>query len=319
MSERTAVEPVVSVTIVLHNSAAHLPACLGSIAAALDSGLAELIAVDNASPDDSAAVVKRLVPDARLLTAPRNLGFAGGCELARPFARGRCWLLLNPDAELEPDALRQLVETLDARPDVAAVSPWLRDGDRGAPAYPGRRFPSITLTLLELGRLHRLLPRRRRAALLLGSYVTGPDAHGRDPDWLPGTALLLRRAAVDRVGGLDPAFFLYGEDLEWCWRARAGGWRVAVADAAAAHRLSASSRATFAEQEVQDRIADGILRACRRHRGRRYAAAYAALTALALTLESRDRRRPGEVRAAAGIAARAWRRAGSAERMRPTT
>ena len=291
----------------LHNSADHLEACLRSIADVLASGWAELIAVDNASPDHSAAVVARLAPDGLLLRSHENVGFAAGCELARPHIRGRYWLLLNPDVELAAGTVRALAALLDALPAVAAVSPWLRTPDRATPEYPGHRFPSIALTLLELTRAHRLLPRRLRARTLLGPYVS----HGRgpvpEPDWIPGAAMLLRGASIEHVGGLDRSFFLYGEDLEWCWRARAGGWRIAVADALAIHRESSSSRSTWgSEQLVADRIAAGIARACANHRGRVYALAYAALTALSLTLEARDPRRPGASRRAAATASRAW-------------
>jgi N-acetylglucosaminyl-diphospho-decaprenol L-rhamnosyltransferase len=300
--------PTVTITLVLHRSAGHLPACLRSVEDALGSGFADLIAVDNASPDDSAAIVRDAQPGALVLRPAENVGFAAACELARPHVRGRHWLLLNPDTELAPGSIAALAAALDAAPGVAAVSPWLRDADGAEPSYPGRRFPSAALALLELTRLHRLVPQPRRGRWLQGPYVRHGDPALR-PDWLPGTALMLRRAAVDRVGGLDPSFFLYGEDLDWCWRARHAGWRLAVIDAIAVHREGSSARAALSEQAVQDRIASGLSRATARNGGRGRAIACAGLNALALTVEAHHRGRSAAARAGAGRAARAWRRA----------
>jgi N-acetylglucosaminyl-diphospho-decaprenol L-rhamnosyltransferase len=304
---RPADAPPVTITVVLHRSAAHLEACLASVAEPLAAGEAELIAVDNASPDDSASIVARAQPGARLLRCPTNLGFAAACELARPHVRGRHWLLLNPDVELAPGTVRRLADALDSAPGVAAVSPWLREAGAAASSYPGRRFPAAGRALAELTRLHRLVPQPRRGRWLQGPYVVRGDP-APVPDWLPGTALMLRRATVERVGGLDPSFFLYGEDLDWCWRARRAGWRLAVADVTAVHHPSSSARAAMAEQEVQDRIAAGIARAARRHAGRGRAVAYAAVTTVALGLEARDPRRDPPQRAAARTGARAWAR-----------
>jgi GT2 family glycosyltransferase len=236
-----------------------------------------------------------------------NLGFAGGCNLAwREIGDARYWLLLNPDVVLDDGAVGALVRWMDAHPDVGVASPWLRDG--GEPAYPGRSFPSATIALLEVLRLHRLLPARLRARALRGSYVTSPP--GPVPDWLPGTVLIVRTAAARAVGGLDSAFFLYGEDIEWCWRMRSGGWTVAVCDTGGGtHHASASSRRTWDESAVQQRIAAGTLLACQRIRGRARARAFGTATAIAHAIEARHPRRPADVRLQARVVSRAYKQA----------
>jgi N-acetylglucosaminyl-diphospho-decaprenol L-rhamnosyltransferase len=292
--------PDVCVTIVLYNSRDHLPACLAALREDVDAGRAEIVAVDNASPDDSVVVVEREMADATIIRSAENLGFAGGCNLAWDRVDARYWMLLNPDVVLDPGTLGKLVRWMDAHADVGMASPWLG-------AYPGRAFPSIRLTLLELVRVHRLLPAKTREALLQGPYVrSGADA-APEPDWLPATAVIVRAEVVEAVGLLDEDFFLYGEDLEWCWRIRRAGWRVAVCpEGGGEHHASASSRRTWDEPLVQERIAAGTLRAVASTRGRGYARAYALANALALAVESWHVGRTRESRAQASNVRRAW-------------
>ena len=291
------VVPAVSVTVVLHNSEDGLAACLRGLAPELADGFAELIAVDNASPDDSAAIVRRDVPGARVVAAARNGGFAAGANLAWPHVQGRYWMLLNPDVTLEAGALRALAAWMDARPAIGVASADLRDGDGDGPPRTGRALPSVWRPLLEASRLHLLLPRGLRGRLLRGSYWRGGDQ--LDAGWVPGTAMIVRRVAASSVGPLDERFFLYGEDLEWCWRMRRAGWGIGVCDdVIARHRESRSAARTFAADDLRARMIGGELAAVRLAQGRAHARAYALATAVALRLEGHR------------SAARAWRVAG---------
>ncbi len=301
--------PDVSVTLVLYNSDDHLRACLAALRAELASGRAELLAVDNASPDQSASIALAAVPRSGMITSAVNRGFAGAANLAWPSVRARYWLLLNPDVVLDPGALEELIRWMDEHADVAIASPWLRDADSAEPAYPGRAFPSVSHVLIELLRLHRLLPAGRRGNLLQGSYVRLSTPVTVDPDWVPGAAMMVRRSAVDAVGALDESFFLYGEDLEWCSRMRRAGWRIATCPSAVAtHHASASSRRTWPEDEVEARIAAGVAEACRKRRGSRYARLYALVTVLALSLEGLHPGRTRAQRTRAAAARRGWLR-----------
>jgi N-acetylglucosaminyl-diphospho-decaprenol L-rhamnosyltransferase len=298
----------VCVTIVLYNSRDHLGDCLAALRADVESGVADVVAVDNASPDDSAALLREQLPQAKVIVSPRNLGFAGGVNLAWPHVSARYWLLLNPDVELDPGALRALVEWMDGSGDVGIASPWLREG-RG-PEFPGRAFPSITAALTEMLRLHRLLSARRREALLQGPYVVSAPENAPDPGWLPATAVITRRSAVQQTGLLDERFFLYGEDIEWCWRFHLAGWRVAAAPVGGGtHHASGSSRRTWDELSVQERIAVGTLEAGRRMRGSQWARAFGYLVSLSLWVEAKHPGRSAERRHRARVASRAWRRA----------
>jgi glycosyltransferase involved in cell wall biosynthesis/GT2 family glycosyltransferase len=296
--------PAVSVTLVLYNSRDDLPQALGSIREDVASGLAEALLVDNASPDDSVAVAERELPAAQIVAAEANRGFAAGCNLAWPLVRGRYWMLLNPDVVVPRGGLRTLVEWMDAHPEVGLASPEIVDA-AGQPKSPGRAFPSVWLVLLEMGRLHRLLPPNVRGRLLRGPYWPGGDQTG--VDWVPGTAMIVRREAVRSAGLLSEEFFVYGEDLEWCWRIRRAGWDIGVCSQTAfVHRGESSAARTWDPEETQRRIAHGIYHACRETTGGVRARLFAATTALALGLESAHPLRPGEHRRRARQLAGLW-------------
>jgi GT2 family glycosyltransferase len=296
-----------SVTVVLYNSDDHLRSCLAALGSDLRAGVAELIVVDNASPDDSVRITEEAAPLATLIRSTVNLGFAGACNLAWPAVCGRYWLLLNPDVVLDPGTIEELVRWMDEHPRVAVSSPWFRDGATGELAYPGRAFPSISRALIELLRLHRLLPTRVRGSFLQARYVKSPTTATTAPDWVPGAAMMVRSQAVAEVGLLDESFFLYGEDLEWCWRMRSSGWRIAACPTAVAtHHPSTSSRRTWNEDEVAGRIARGGADACRMVRGRVYVRAYALLMVVALGIEAWHPGNVPETRRRAASASRAW-------------
>ena len=298
------VEPQLSIVIVLHNSADELVDCLRSIEPAIQTGWAELIAVDNASPDRSAEIVRDELPRATLLTLDRNRGFAAGANLALSHAVGRYWLLLNPDIVASPDGLETLVRWMGAHPAIAAASPELC-GDDGRCESPGRTTPSILRTLLELSRLHRLLPASAQGRMLRGPYWPGGDQY--DAGWVPGTAMIVRPEAARQVELLREDLFMYGEDIEWCWRLRRAGWRIGVCSAVRfVHRGGASARRTWGEHEQERRIAAGVDAACRSMYGPAHARALAALTGLALWLDSYGTGRDPAQRVRAREGARIW-------------
>ena len=299
------VGPQLSIAIVLHNSAEALPSCLRSVRPAVEAGWAEVIAVDNASPDDGGAVLQRELPRAQVLRLERNRGFAAGANLAMARARGRYWLLLNPDVRVPADGLEKLVAWMDGHPGHGVASPDLVGAD-GRWQAPGRALPSIGRTLLELTRAHRALPPDLRARVLRGPYWIGGDQ--LDAGWVPGTSMIVRPAAAREVGPLREDLFLYGEDLEWCGRIARGGWRIGVcASTAFVHDTSSSAHLSFGEEETARRIAAGIDGAQRILCGSRRARTLAALTAASHGLDSCAPGRTPEQRRRARRAARAWR------------
>ncbi len=245
------------------------------------------IAVDNASPDGSAGLLKRLLPDIELISSESNLGFAGGCNLAWPEVKTRYWMLLNPDVEAGATGLERLVGWMDRHPDVGLASPRLRGLD-GKEMRVAQAHDSLMRPLVRALRLHRLLPRQLRARWLL----PGEDGPEEVFDgWVPGAALIARSAAVAEVGPLDKSLFMYGEDREWCWRMAKSGWTIGVCqDVELIHGHGISAKSTWGEEERMRREVAGQLGAARRMHGRVWASALALFAGIVLLAESLDPR-----------------------------
>ncbi len=233
--------PQLSVIVVSHNTRELLRRCLASVerSVAGDGVEAEIIVVDNASTDGTLAMVRAEFPAVRLIESGGNRGFAAGNNLGLARARGRALLLLNPDTEVEDGAIGTLLGVLEADPALGVVGPALRYPD-GSPQESRRRAPGPLTPFLESTLVQQYWPRNR---VLDRYYVADrPGDRRQDVDWLTGACLLVRRRAVERAGGLDESFFMYSEELEWCLRLRAAGWRIAYEpEATVVHHEGASS------------------------------------------------------------------------------
>jgi len=215
----------VSVIIVNWNAGPALEPCLGSIG----PGDAEVIVVDNASTDGSAAAARARFPTVRVVETGENLGFAAGANRGAEAARGEVLVFLNPDARLLDGALAALVEALLVAPGAGIAGGALVD-ERGRWQPAWARFAPIPHLLLDttLGRLGSRIRRRPYAV-----------------DWVYGTFMAVRRDLFRQLGGFDARYFLYGEDLDLCYRAGRLGLRtlhVPAARAMHAHNLSAALR-----------------------------------------------------------------------------
>ncbi|MDQ3810701.1 MAG: glycosyltransferase family 2 protein [Chloroflexota bacterium] len=219
-----------SIVILNYNTRAHLRACLGAIrgegSTTLSGGAveAEVLVVDNASHDGSAEMIAADFPWVRLIRSPRNLGFAGGNNLALVHCRGDAVLLLNPDALLPPGSVARLLARLAAHPEAGIVGPKLLRPDGSMHLACRRSFPTPAVAFYRLSGLSRLFPRSRRFGRYNLTYID-PD-QAIEVDAVCGACLLIRRVVMRRIGLLDERFFMYGEDLDWCMRARQAGWTV---------------------------------------------------------------------------------------------
>ncbi len=239
-----------SIVIVSWNVRDLLRQCLASLLTASDQQPAtdiELIVVDNASTDGSAAMVRDEFPAVRLIASDTNLGYPGGNNAGLRVAQGRYVMILNPDTEVRPGALAALVAYADANPDVGVVGPQLLNPD-GSVQSSRRRFPTFATALFESTWLQPIAPRR----LLERYYVLDqPDDATLDVDWVDGAALMARREAVEQVGLLDEGFFMYSEELDWCRRFRQAGWRVVyLPEAKVVHHRGKSSDQVVAARHI---------------------------------------------------------------------
>jgi GT2 family glycosyltransferase len=219
----------VDVVIVSFNSAEELPGCVAPLAEAEE---VDIFVVDNASQDASREVAREL--PVTLVPLAGNRGFAHGCNVGWRAGSSPFVLFLNPDATLDAASLERLVATARSSEAVGIAAPRIVEPD-GTLDFSQRRFPRLRTTYAQALFLHRLFPR----ADWSDEVIRDRDAYDRpgSPDWASGACLLVPRAVLQRLEGLDDCFFLYCEDLDLCRRVRGLGLDVRyVPDAVAVHQ-----------------------------------------------------------------------------------
>ncbi len=219
----------ISIAIVNWNVRHLLQRCLRSIFEHSGGLRLEIIVVDNASSDGSVNMVRQDFPQVHLIANQDNVGFPRGNNQAIAASRGRYVLLLNPDTEIVGEALDTMVAYLDAHPQVGALGPQLLNPD-GSVQSSRRRFPTMATAFLESTILQLWFPRNR----VLSRYylLDRADDETQEVDWVMGACLLARRQAIEQVGLLDEDYFMYSEELDWCYRFKKQGWQVVYLPAA---------------------------------------------------------------------------------------
>lgn len=212
-----------SVTICSWNTVALLEECLRSLAAVREEASFEVIVVDNGSTDGSAQAVRERHSWVRLLAQDKNLGFTGGHNLAIRERKGRHAFLLNSDATVHPGALKTLLEFSCQNPDIGIIGPRILNPD-GSLQMSCRKFPIPAAALFRNTFLGKLFPNSR----YVREYLMKDWNHDavRDVDWVSGAAMFVSSEAIEKVGLMDEAFFMYCEDVDWCFRAHKAGFRV---------------------------------------------------------------------------------------------
>jgi len=212
-----------SVAIVNWNTRQMLLDALDSIYSAPPSFPFEVIVVDNASADGSAAAVAEQFPQVVLIANTDNTGYAEGNNQAIKTAKSAYILLLNPDVLLPAGGLEKAVEFMEAHSDTGALGVRQVHPD-GKLQRSVRGFPTPVTVLWELLALSRFFPNSR----LFGAYrMTWFDyAHVAEVDQPMGTFLLMRRTVVEQVGMLDEAFPIFFNEVDWCLRCKRAGWKI---------------------------------------------------------------------------------------------
>jgi N-acetylglucosaminyl-diphospho-decaprenol L-rhamnosyltransferase len=211
-----------AIIIVSYNDAHWLRPCLNTIFARLGDLSADVVVVDNASTDDTAALVCAEYPRARVVASP-NLGFAHGNNRALMTCDARYVLFVNPDTEILDGTFEELIAAMDQRPTVGLVG-CRQVTSEGHVDTTIRRFPNALRALGEAVSAERL-PWHPR---WLGERELDPAAYDRELscDWTSGSFMFARREAVQSAGYLDERFFMYSEETDFCRRIKTAGWEI---------------------------------------------------------------------------------------------
>ena len=245
--------PQLGIVIVSYNVRELLRQCLASVRASLErSGLAaDVIVVDNASADGSAETLRQEFPWVHLIVNQKNAGFAAASNQglralglpgpdAPPYA-----LLLNPDTIVRGEALAEMVSFMERTPGAGAAGARLVYED-GSFQHAAFRFPTLTMAFLDFFiPHHRLLDSRWNGRYPRRLYEAGVPFEVDHP---LGATLLVRREAVAQVGLLDERFFMYCEEVDWCWRIKGAGWRIYCLPRAEVVHLGGRSAQQFREE-----------------------------------------------------------------------
>jgi N-acetylglucosaminyl-diphospho-decaprenol L-rhamnosyltransferase len=247
----------VAAVVVTYNALPWLEQCLAS------TGGVPTVVVDNGSTDGTQALVRERFPAVRLLEQ-ENAGLGAGWNRGIEETESRYVLILNADAWLTGGSLERLVALADSRPDAAVVAPRLLNVD-GTLQRSVRSFPTLWRLATEYLFLRKLAPRTR----LFNAFYAGGFEHDRlyEADWVMGACLLVRREAIGQVGLLDTSFFLFGEEVDWCYRFRRSGWTVLFVPGAECRHVGGASHGGMLFRENLR----GHLRFFAKHRGAREA------------------------------------------------
>jgi GT2 family glycosyltransferase len=203
----------------------YIEPCLRSLRAHAPTGAAIAVhVVDNASADGTPELIRARHPEVELVEMGRNAGFAAASNRALAVATAPYVLLLNPDTELRPGVLDALLSRMEGEPGIGALGCRLVGLD-GKPDFNAKRsVPTPSKALLHFAAaatgIQALARRARYRTPELGWEATGPV------DAVSGAFMLVRTSALGDVGLLDPGYWMYGEDLDWCQRFRERGWQV---------------------------------------------------------------------------------------------
>jgi hypothetical protein len=229
-----------SIIVINWRSALDLAACLDSVYRETPEGLFEVIVVDNASFDGCAEMLEKRFPEVRFIQALENLGFARANNLGAGTARGDVLLFLNPDTLAHDRALEKMFQTATGRADAGAVGARLLNRDGTIQTSCVQSFPTGLNQLLDAGLLRRLAPGSR----LWGTRALAASGPAPVPvEAVSGACLMVGRDAFEEVNGFSTDYFMYGEDLDLCFRlAKRGRVNLHCPQAVVTHLGGGSSR-----------------------------------------------------------------------------
>ena len=215
-----------SIVIPTYNAHEWIQGCIDSIRLHRPKapGGYEIIVVDDLSTDDTVAVVRAQYPDVRLYANGKNVGFGKTVNVGLTAAAGDYILVLNNDTWMHEGALDAMIAFLDTHPDAGIVGPKVLSGDGSLQQQCRRRIPTPAAALLYFTGVAGMFPKNPNVA---GYLMTAADeTKTTEVDSVSGACLMVRRAVLETIHGFDPEYYLYGEDMDFCWRTKLAGWKV---------------------------------------------------------------------------------------------
>lgn len=277
-------EPKLSIILVSFNTREILRQCLESVIGGIGADACEIFVIDNASSDGSAEMVRESFPAVNLVVNIKNTGFASANNQGIRASSGRFVLLLNTDTIVEPDALETMAAFLEETPEAGAVGAKLLNEDSTIQAG-SKAFPTpLTAFFGKQSLLTRWFPNNpltRRYLVCLFADHSRPF----EVDSISGAALMARRETIDDIGLLDEGYFMYWEDVDWCWRMKKRGWRAYYHPLAPVIHLEGKSTT---RRDARPIIAyhKGVFRLFRKHYFSSPRSPWNLVTALVLTLRA---------------------------------
>jgi len=217
-------QPDISVVIVNYNVKEFLANCLQSVRKASRSLNTEIFVVDNASTDGSVSFLKECFDEIKLIENKENLGFGKANNQAIRQARGRYTLLLNPDTLLQEDTLEILIEHMDDHDECGVCGCKILNPDGTFAPESRRDIPTVSAAVYKAIGLTALFPDNKH----FGAYYQGwkNEDEGGDVPVLSGSFMFFRTGCLKKVDGFDERFFMYGEDIDLCYRVSEAGWQI---------------------------------------------------------------------------------------------
>ncbi len=213
-----------SIIIVNYNVREFLDNALVSISKAAENLRHEIFVVDNASDDGSVELIRSKFPGVKLILNEINIGFARANNIALQRAVGRYLLLINPDTIVQENTFQVMVDFFEKNPDVGMAGCKILNPNGTLQIACRRSFPTPLIAFTKIIGLSSLFPNSRLLGRYNLTYLNPEETY--EVDAISGSFMMLRRRIFETVGGLDEEFFMYGEDLDWCYRIQKAGWKI---------------------------------------------------------------------------------------------
>lgn len=276
-----------AIIIVSYNSKEFLPACLATVREAVKELSAAVCVVDNGGDDGTADWVRRNYGWCEVIDSRANGGYSYGNNLGLKAAgfpgapRFRYAMLLNPDTETPPDALRKMIEYMDAHSEIGVLGPRLVLADGSLDLACRRGEPTPLTSFYYIFGLSRLFPNSPRFARYNMTFI--PEGRTAEVDSVVGACMLMRGEAVAKAGLMDENFFMYGEDLDLNLRIKSQGYRIVYWPEVSVKHLKGTSTRKAPERMIRT-FYDAMVVFHRKHYASRYPAPFNWLVYAAIEL-----------------------------------